>query len=94
MDYPDALAARLDNLARAKDCEAAALLDVRDFREAEAEWTARRIKAEKDARYATERVANAKLALSILCEQITDRDLEAELDPAFISGPEQSDLAR
>ena len=94
MDYPDALAARLDNLARAKDCEAAALLDVRDFREAEAEWTAKREKAEKSARYAAERVANAKLALSILCEQITDRDLEAELDPAFISGPEQNDILR
>lgn len=92
MADPDQLTALIENLARAKQVEAAAVLDVTDCRAHEEEWIARRIRAERDARYASERVANAKLALAIRCDALTDCDLEPELDPRLITGPEERDI--
>jgi hypothetical protein len=88
----DPLAPLLANLARAKQNEAAAALDVRDRLADEAEVTARRERAERQHGYCKERTQNARLALHIRQEALTDVDFEPTLDPAKITGPEQSDI--
>lgn len=92
MADPSQIAALLENLARAKQVEAAAALDVADYRAHEEEWIARRIRAERDARYASERVQNAKLALAMRCDAMTDCEFDPDIDPGFITGPEERDL--
>lgn len=85
----DPLAPLVANLARAKLIEAAALLDVRDRRADEAGATTKRQRAERDAKYAAERVENCKLAIQLRCDAMADSELEPELDPKLITGPEQ-----
>jgi hypothetical protein len=88
----DPIAELLDRLARAKMSEAAALADVKDRLADEAEVTARRHRAERNAGYCSERVLNCRLALNMRIDALTDTDFEPEIDPDLITGPEQRDI--
>jgi hypothetical protein len=86
------LAPLLENLARAKQIEEAAALDVKDRLADEAEVTERRERAQRNHGYAKERTQIARQALYVRQEQLTDTDFEPEIDPDLITGPEQRDI--
>lgn len=83
------LDALLENLSRAKNIEAAALLDVKDRQADEAKATERRQRAERAARNAAERVENARLAIRVRIEAQTDCDYDPQIPEDVDWGPEQ-----